>query len=213
MEDLVHAGKIRHYGVSVEKVEEGLKALDYPGVVSVQIIYNIFRQRPANLFFREAKAKDVAVIVRVPLASGLLSGCDMFQRHSALECMERAMYFESNCSSRDGMVAVGIVVMNRVRSNQYPDSVCCVVGQRNQFADGVMTRRMDARSAPLVRSSAVSVLRGERHPLVGRAEFFHAASYRANYSNLHYVVTTGGNAVYEQRRPELVTQPTPLPAK
>ena len=74
MEGMVHAGKIRHYGVSVEKVEEGLKALEYPGVASVQIIYNIFRQRPSDLFFREAKAKEVAVIVRVPLASGLLTG-------------------------------------------------------------------------------------------------------------------------------------------
>lgn len=67
-------GKIKHYGVSVEKVEEALKAIEYPNVVSVQIIYNIFRQRPAELFFREAKAKNVAVIVRVPLASGLLTG-------------------------------------------------------------------------------------------------------------------------------------------
>ncbi len=74
MESLVKAGKIRNYGVSVEKVEEGLKAIEYPGVASVQIIYNIFRQRPANLFFSEAKRKGVAVIVRVPLASGLLTG-------------------------------------------------------------------------------------------------------------------------------------------
>lgn len=74
MELLVKAGKIRNYGVSVEKVEEGLKAIEYPGVASVQIIYNIFRQRPANLFFSEAKRKGVAVIVRVPLASGLLTG-------------------------------------------------------------------------------------------------------------------------------------------
>ena len=74
MDDLVAAGKIRHYGVSVEKVEEALKAIEYPGVVSVQIIYNIFRQRPAELFFREARARNVAVIVRVPLASGMLTG-------------------------------------------------------------------------------------------------------------------------------------------
>lgn len=74
MEGMIKAGKIRNYGVSVEKVEEALKAIEYPGVVSVQIIYNIFRQRPADLFFLEAKRKDVAVIVRVPLASGLLTG-------------------------------------------------------------------------------------------------------------------------------------------
>ncbi|MDI6838668.1 MAG: aldo/keto reductase [Rhizobiaceae bacterium] len=74
MEELRKAGKIRNYGVSVARVEEALKAIDYPGVVSVQIIYNIFRQRPADLFFKEAKRKNIAVIVRVPLASGLLSG-------------------------------------------------------------------------------------------------------------------------------------------
>jgi aryl-alcohol dehydrogenase-like predicted oxidoreductase len=74
LDGLVAAGKIRRYGVSVEKVEEALKAIEYPGVVSVQIIYNLFRQRPAELFFREAKARNVAVIVRVPLASGLLTG-------------------------------------------------------------------------------------------------------------------------------------------
>ena len=74
MEGLVAKGKIRHYGVSVEKIEEGLKAIEYPNVVSVQIIYNLFRQRPADLFFREARAKNVAVIVRVPLSSGMLTG-------------------------------------------------------------------------------------------------------------------------------------------
>jgi aryl-alcohol dehydrogenase-like predicted oxidoreductase len=74
LSDLQKAGKIDHYGVSVEKVEEGLKAIEYPGVESVQIIFNPFRQRPSELFFREAKRRDVGVIVRVPLASGLLSG-------------------------------------------------------------------------------------------------------------------------------------------
>lgn len=74
MDAMVAAGKIRDYGVSVEKVEEGLKAIDYPGVKSVQIIYNIFRQRPADLFLREARERGIAVIVRVPLASGLLTG-------------------------------------------------------------------------------------------------------------------------------------------
>ena len=74
LDGLVAKGKIRHYGVSVEKVEEGLKAIEYPGVETVQIIFNILRQRPAGLFFREAAARHVGVIVRVPLASGLLTG-------------------------------------------------------------------------------------------------------------------------------------------
>ena len=74
MERLVERGKLRHYGVSVERVEEGLKAIEYPGVASVQIIYNMFRLRPAELFFRQAQRRNVAVIARVPLASGMLSG-------------------------------------------------------------------------------------------------------------------------------------------
>jgi len=74
LDEMVKNKKIRHYGVSVEKVEEALKAIEFPGVSTIQIIFNMFRQRPAELFFREAKSKNIGVIVRVPLASGLLSG-------------------------------------------------------------------------------------------------------------------------------------------
>jgi len=74
LDALVAAGKIACYGVSVERVEEALKAIEYPHVRSVQIIFNAFRQRPAELFFAEALRRRVAVIARVPLASGLLSG-------------------------------------------------------------------------------------------------------------------------------------------
>jgi aryl-alcohol dehydrogenase-like predicted oxidoreductase len=71
---LVEEGLARAYGVSVVKVEEALKAIQYPGVATVQIIFNVFRQRPAELFFDQARRRDVGVIVRVPLASGLLTG-------------------------------------------------------------------------------------------------------------------------------------------
>jgi aryl-alcohol dehydrogenase-like predicted oxidoreductase len=74
LDGLVKAGKIRHYGVSVEKVEEALKAIEYPNVKTVQIIFNLFRHRPSELFFTEAKRRQVGIIARVPLASGLLSG-------------------------------------------------------------------------------------------------------------------------------------------
>ena len=74
LDDMVGSGVIAHYGVSVERVEEGLKALEYPGVASVQIIYNIVRQRPADRFLAEAAAHDVGVLARVPMASGLLTG-------------------------------------------------------------------------------------------------------------------------------------------
>jgi aryl-alcohol dehydrogenase-like predicted oxidoreductase len=74
MDGLVREGKIRFYGVSVERVEEALKAIEYPGVQSVQIIYNMFRQRPAELFFAEAKRRQVGILARLPLSSGLLAG-------------------------------------------------------------------------------------------------------------------------------------------
>ncbi len=74
LDDLVKAGKLRYYGVSVEKVEEALKAIEYPNVQSVQIIFNMFRQRPAELFFEQAKKRRVGILARVPLASGLLTG-------------------------------------------------------------------------------------------------------------------------------------------
>ena len=74
LDALVKAGKLRNYGVSVERVEEGLKALEYPNVQSIQVIYNIFRQRPAELLFKEAARRKVGILARVPLASGLLTG-------------------------------------------------------------------------------------------------------------------------------------------
>ncbi len=74
LDDLVRQGKLRYYGVSVEKVEEALKAIEYPNVQSVQIIFNIFRQRPEDLFFGLAQQRRVGILARVPLASGLLSG-------------------------------------------------------------------------------------------------------------------------------------------
>jgi aryl-alcohol dehydrogenase-like predicted oxidoreductase len=74
LDELVTAGKIAFYGVSVERVEEALKAIEYPNVQSVQIIFNAFRLRPTELFFEQAVRRQVAVIARVPLASGMLSG-------------------------------------------------------------------------------------------------------------------------------------------
>lgn len=74
LDDLVHAGKIRNYGVSVEKVEEALKAIEYPNVKTVQIIFNMLRLRPAELFFQEARRRNIGILARVPLASGLLTG-------------------------------------------------------------------------------------------------------------------------------------------
>lgn len=144
----------------------------------------------------------------------MLSACgkgrETRHRGGELDCMQRAMYFESNRSSRDGMVAVGSVVMNRVASDDFPNTVCGVVGQKNQFAPGIMTKDMtETRSMARVAEAAGAVLRGERHPRIENARFFHVASYRAGYDNMHYVLTTGGNAFYEKRDPTRVTRPEP----
>jgi aryl-alcohol dehydrogenase-like predicted oxidoreductase len=74
LDEMQKEGKLRHYGVSVEKVEEALKAIEFPGVQSVQIIYNMLRQRPADLLFRETQRKGVGILARLPLSSGLLTG-------------------------------------------------------------------------------------------------------------------------------------------
>jgi aryl-alcohol dehydrogenase-like predicted oxidoreductase len=74
LDDLVQAGKIRNYGVSVEKIEEARRAIEHPNVQTVQIIFNCFRQRPAERFFSQAKERRVGILARVPLASGLLTG-------------------------------------------------------------------------------------------------------------------------------------------
>jgi aryl-alcohol dehydrogenase-like predicted oxidoreductase len=74
LDDLVRAGKLRHYGVSVERIDEALAAIKFPGVQSVQIIFNLFRQRPAEVFLPAAQAAQVGVLARLPLSSGMLSG-------------------------------------------------------------------------------------------------------------------------------------------
>ncbi len=127
-----------------------------------------------------------------------LAGCAASML-SDRDCMTRVMYFESNRSSSEGMLAVGTTVMNRLESPRYPKSVCGVVGQPRQFAPGVLDKPMNAREA--VRAAAVAdrVLAGERHPGVGEAMFFHTAGLTFPYTNMHYVLVAGGNAFYEKR--------------
>ncbi|CCV03269.1 Cell wall hydrolase SleB [Mesorhizobium metallidurans STM 2683] len=115
------------------------------------------------------------------------------------ECLERAMFFESNRSSRDGMIAVGTVVMNRLRSGKYGNTICQVVGQRGQFAPGVMTRPMNSKAMPDVEEAAQAVLKGERKAKLKNTMFFHTAGLRFPYKNMHYTMVAGGNAFYEKR--------------
>ncbi len=109
------------------------------------------------------------------------------------------MFFESNRSSRAGMIAVGTVVMNRLRSGQYSDTICGVVGQKRQFAPGVMTRKMNSKAMPDVQEAAEAVLKGERAPKLNNAMHFHTAGLKFPYKNMHYITVAGGNAFYEKR--------------
>ena len=105
------------------------------------------------------------------------------------------MYFESNRSSHDGLMAVGTVVMNRVDSPRFPSTICGVVSQHRQFAPGVITGRVDSRQAGAAERAADAVLRGERYAPIGKAMHFHMASYKNPYP-ARYVAVAGGNAFY-----------------
>lgn len=121
---------------------------------------------------------------------------------NSLACMTRVMYFESNRSSEDGMLAVGSVVMNRVSSDKFPNTVCGVVGQNKQFAPGVLSKPMkEGKSKALAEKVARDVLRGKRHREVGpKVMFFHTVGYSFPYDNMHYQTMAGGNIFYEKRK-------------
>ncbi|MDR6828224.1 spore germination cell wall hydrolase CwlJ-like protein [Bosea sp. BE271] len=119
------------------------------------------------------------------------------------ECLVRAMYFESNRSSESGLLGVGTVVMNRVESAKYPETICGVVGAPRQFATGVLSRPMTDKVLPKVEAIAEDILNGRRNEAVGAAKHFHMAGLRFGYNNMHYVTVAGGNAFYVRgERPE-----------
>lgn len=154
-----------------------------------------------------APSQAILRLAALAIAVTSLGGCSFLginfgmAQLSEKECMMRAMYFESNRSSAEGMLAVGTVVMNRVNDSRYPKSVCGVVGQKNQFAQGVLTRKMTDSGAVLAAQVADQVLRGARHPGVQNAQHFHTAGLRFPYDNMYYVLEAGGNEFYEKRRP------------
>lgn len=117
------------------------------------------------------------------------------------ECMARAMYFESDRTQADGMLAVGTVVANRLASGRYGETVCTVVGQYAQFAPGVLKRSMtETKVAERAREVADAVLAGERHPIAGDAMFFHTANVPFRQGDKRYVLISGGNAFYKWNR-------------
>ena len=105
------------------------------------------------------------------------------------------MYFESNRSSYEGSLAVGTVVMNRVQSQRFPNTICGVVGQHRQFAPGVLTRTLDPKQMRTAMHAADAVLKGKRYGPAGKAMHFHAASYKNPYP-AKYMTVAGGNAFY-----------------
>ena len=151
---------------------------------------------------RAPRAAPVAAVLGTALS---LAGCGHNPYGSSSltdrECMARAMYFESNRSSDEGMLAVGTVVMNRLHSGRYPNTVCGVVGQPGQFAPGVLSRPMTDRGRERADRMAAVVLSGKRSRSVGSAMFFHTAGYNFPYRNMNYKVIAGGNAFYEKRNP------------
>ncbi len=103
---LKEQGKIQNLGVSVEKVEEALKAIEYSNVTTVQIIFNLFRQRPSELFFKEAQKKDIGIIARVPLASGLLTG--KFDSKTTFEAQDHRNFNRNGAAFDKGETFSGI---------------------------------------------------------------------------------------------------------
>jgi hypothetical protein len=134
---------------------------------------------------------------------------------SERQCLIRAMYFESNRSSEDGLLAVGTVVMNRVASHRYADTICGVVGEPGQFAPHVMTAPMSPRELPLVQRTADAVLAGKRYKPIGNAMHFHTAGLQIPY-NVRYMTVAGGNAFYVKlpgrARATALANATPAPA-
>lgn len=150
-------------------------------------------------------SKTLLRVAILAIVASSLGGCSFLGMNFAMsqmsekECMMRAMYFESNRSSAEGMLAVGTVVMNRLQDARYPKSVCGVVGQKNQFAQGVLSRPMTDSGAVLAAQVADQVLAGARHPGVQNAQHFHTAGLRFPYNNMYYVLEAGGNEFYEKR--------------
>jgi spore germination cell wall hydrolase CwlJ-like protein len=135
-------------------------------------------------------------------------------------CLVRAMNVESNRSSRHGLMAVGTVVMNRVASPRFPNTICGVVGQPGQFAYGVLANPLNPRELPPVERAADAILAGERYKPIGDAMWFHVASLRIPY-RVEYMAVAGGNAFYRRtgrryadirQEPFISAAPTPARA-
>jgi aryl-alcohol dehydrogenase-like predicted oxidoreductase len=189
LDKLVAAGKIRHYGVSVATVEEGLKAIQYPGVQSVQIIFNMFRPRPAELFFAEAKQRQVGILARVPLASGLLSGKLKFD--SAFEADDHRKFNRQGEAFDRGETFSGI---------DYGAGLLAVEELRPMVPAGVTMAQWALRWI-LMFDAVTCAIPGARRP--GQVEQNALASDLPAFSEAEMALVRG---IYDQRIREMVHQ-------
>lgn len=132
LDDLVAEGKLRHYGVSVEKVEQALKAIEYPNVQTVQIIFNMFRQRPAELFFGQCLKRKVGILARVPLASGMLTG--KFGKDTTFEERDHRNYNRHGEAFDKGETFSGVDYETGLKAVEELDSLCPEGMSMTQFA-------------------------------------------------------------------------------
>jgi aryl-alcohol dehydrogenase-like predicted oxidoreductase len=132
LDDLVTAGKIQYYGVSVEKVEEALKAIEYPNVQSVQIIFNLFRQRPADLLFDQVKKRKVGILARVPLSSGMLTG--KLKPDSTFAADDHRAFNRAGASFDRGETFSGVDYETGLRAVEELRKICPAGMSMTQFA-------------------------------------------------------------------------------
>jgi aryl-alcohol dehydrogenase-like predicted oxidoreductase len=189
LDDLVVTGAIASYGVSVERVEEGLKALEYPGVAAVQIIFNIVRQRPADRFLAEAANRDVGVLARVPLASGLLTG--KLRRDSGFEATDHRAFNRHGESFDAGETFSGL---------DYETGLAIVEELRPLVPEGATLAQMALRWILMTRG-VTAAIPGARSPDQARAN---AAA--ADFAPLPRATMEAIARLYEERAKPLVHQ-------
>lgn len=132
LDELVKDGKLQYYGVSVEKVEEAIKAIEFPNVKTVQIIFNMFRNRPADLFFELAKKKQIGILARVPLSSGMLTG--KFTKDSKFEEDDHRKFNRQGESFDKGETFSGVDFNLSLKAVEDLKSVCPEGKSMTQFA-------------------------------------------------------------------------------
>jgi len=189
MDSFVVDGRIASYGVSVEKVEEGLKALEFPNVATVQIIYNMFRQRPAEHFLRAARERNVGVVARVPLASGLLTG--KFNRDTKFSATDHRNFNRHGESFDVGETFAGV---------DYETALAAVEELRPLVPDGSTMAQMALRWI-LMNDAISTVIPGAKTP-----EQAQGNAAAADLPELRASTTARVAALYRERIAPLVHQ-------